>query len=41
VLQSAEEFELLEHYRLALAERDKMMKKHPHPETQKGKDQGV
>jgi APA family basic amino acid/polyamine antiporter len=36
VLQSAEEFELLEHYRLALAERDKMMKKQPHPETLKG-----
>jgi APA family basic amino acid/polyamine antiporter len=27
VLQSAEEFELLEHYRLALAERDKQLKK--------------
>ncbi len=27
VLLSAEEFELLEHYRLALAERDKLLKK--------------
>jgi APA family basic amino acid/polyamine antiporter len=41
VLQSAEEFELLEHYRLALAERDKLMKKQPHPEALKGKDRRV
>jgi len=41
MLQSAEEFELLEHYRLALAERDKMMKKQLHPETLKGKDRRV
>jgi APA family basic amino acid/polyamine antiporter len=37
VLQSAEEFDLLEHYRLALAERDKLLKKQNHlddsPET--------
>lgn len=38
VLQSAEEFELLERYRLALAERDKMMKKQPHPEKLEGMD---
>jgi len=41
VLQSAEEFELLEHYRLALAERDKLMKKQPQPEALKGKDRRV
>jgi APA family basic amino acid/polyamine antiporter len=41
VLQSAEEFELLEHYRLALAERDKMMKKQPHPESLKGMNRRV
>jgi APA family basic amino acid/polyamine antiporter len=40
VLQSAEEFGLLERYRLALAERDKLMKKHTHPGDQKGMNRG-
>jgi APA family basic amino acid/polyamine antiporter len=41
VLQSAEEFELLEHYRLALAERDKLLKKQAHPESLKGMNRRV
>ncbi len=36
VLLSAEEFELLEHYKLALAERDKLLKKQAGNETKEG-----
>ncbi len=41
VLKSAEEFELLEHYRLALAERDKLLKKQTHAESPKEMGRGV
>jgi basic amino acid/polyamine antiporter, APA family len=41
VLKSAEEFELLEHYRLALAERDKLLKKQSHPGNLKEMGRGA
>ena len=41
VLLSAEEFELLEHYRLALAERDKLLKKQPTRRFRKERSEGI
>jgi APA family basic amino acid/polyamine antiporter len=41
VLKSAEEFELLEHYRLALAERDKLLKKQTHSGSLKQMGRGA